>query len=137
MKKIYTSTTALTLGALFGFCLSKGRASDFDTIQNMFLLRDFQLYGVIAVAAGLVMLTLFLVQKFKLKTISGQPIKIVGKVFNKGTVYGSIIFGVGWALTGGCPGTFLVMLGAGKLLALATIVGIMLGAYLEARWVES
>ena len=137
MKNLYSSIISLLCGTLFGIALSKGRASDFDTIQNMFLLRDFQLYGVIAVGSGLVMLLLYCVRKFQLRTISGEPIHIVQKLCNRGTFWGSVIFGIGWSLTGGCPGTFLVMLGEGKALALATIAGILVGTWAEGYFFES
>ncbi len=137
-KNLYTVIAALICGTVFGFSLSKARATDFNTIQNMFLLRDFQLYGVIAVAVALVMSAIFLIQRYRLRTVTGEHIRITPKPWiNKGTLWGSALFGMGWAVSGGCPGTFLAMIGEGKTLAFVTVAGILTGTYLQGRIIDT
>lgn len=124
MKSFYS----LLLGVLFGVALSKAQATDYSTIVNMFLLRDFHLYGVIATAILTVFLGTQSFKKFKIKDIHGKPIEYPLKSIQKGLIFGSIFFGIGWALTGTCPGTAVVQLGEGKLTALISLTGIFIGS---------
>jgi uncharacterized membrane protein YedE/YeeE len=124
MKHIYS----LVLGILFGIALSKALATDYTTIANMFLFRDFHLYGVIVFAIITVFVGTQLFKKFKTKDIYGKPIEFPLKHAQKGLIFGSIFFGIGWAITGTCPGTAVVQLGEGKLTALITLVGIFGGS---------
>jgi len=110
-------------GGLFGFVLSRSGASDYDRIVDMFLLRDPHVAGVIVVAIALAWLGF----------TAWRPAWVKVKPKQAGNLWGGLLFGVGWALTGSCPGTALAQLGEGKLTALATIVGIVLGTALYQR----
>ena len=117
------------LGITFGWILSRSGASDYDYIQRMFLLEDFQLYGIIgsAVVFGAPMLWWM---RRKGKTLDGQPLVFAEKPYHRGVIPGGILFGIGWSLTGMCPGPILVNMGEGKWTAFAAFLGAMCGAYL-------
>jgi hypothetical protein len=120
-------------GALFGFVLSRTGATDYDAIHGMFRLSDLHLFGVIGTAIAVSALAYALVRRFGLRTISGEPITLTKKPVTRGLVAGSLLFGVGWALAGTCPGTALAQIGEGRLAALATAAGILVGAFLAER----
>jgi len=119
----------LVLGTLFGFALSRSGAADYDYIQGMFLFERFQLYGILATGVLLTAPGLWLIKR-RARTLSGTPIEIELKPLNRGTIAGSLLFGVGWSLTGMCPGPILVNIGEGKVYALAALAGAVAGAAL-------
>ena len=121
----------VAFGALFGCLLSRARASDYDAIRGMFLLSDLHLFGVIGVAVVTAAVGLQLIQRSAARSLDGQPIRLACKPYRKAVLAGGLIFGAGWALSGTCPGTALTQLGEGKLYALATIAGILLGTWLQ------
>lgn len=114
----------LALGTLFGFVLSRSGATDYDFIQGMFLLTNLQLFGIIGVAVAVTAAGLVLLKR-RGRALGGAPLKLSPKAFNRGTVAGSILFGVGWSMTGMCPGPVLVNVGEGKLYAIAALVGVL------------
>ena len=120
-------------GALFGFVLSRGRVSDYDTIAGMFRLTDLHLFGVIGAAIATSALGLWLIRRGGNRTISGAPVDVRRKPWQGGVFSGGLMLGAGWALSGACPGTSLVQVGEGKLLALFTVAGIVLGTYVFGR----
>ena len=115
------------LGALFGLVLSRSGAADYDFIQGMFLLTNFQLYGIIGTAVALTAPGLYLLKRYG-RTASGAPIAIELKPLHRGNVIGGVLFGIGWSITGMCPGPILVNIGEGKLYALAALAGALLGS---------
>ena len=119
----------LVLGTIFGFALSRSGAADYDYIQGMFLFERFQLYGILATGVLFTAPGLWLIKR-RARTLSGKPIEIELKPMNKGTIAGSLLFGVGWSLTGMCPGPILVNIGEGKVYALAALAGAVAGAAL-------
>ena len=119
----------LVLGTLFGFALSRSGAADYDYIQGMFLFERFQLYGILATGVLLTAPGLWLIKR-RARTLSGTPIEFELKPMNRGTIAGSLLFGVGWSLTGMCPGPILVNIGEGKVYALAALAGAVAGAAL-------
>lgn len=119
----------LVLGTIFGFALSRSGAADYDYIQGMFLFERFQLYGILATGVLFTAPGLWLIKR-RSRTLSGKPIDIELKPMNRGTIAGSLLFGVGWSLTGMCPGPILVNIGEGKVYALAALAGAVAGAAL-------
>jgi uncharacterized membrane protein YedE/YeeE len=117
-------------GALFGFVLSRGRASDYDTIAGMFRLSDLHLFGVIGGAIATAGVGLWLLRRSGNRTITGAPVELGRKPWQPGAFVGGLVLGAGWALSGACPGTSLVQVGEGKILAVFTVGGILLGTYL-------
>jgi len=108
-------------GTLMGVTLSMGGLSDFEQVHKLFLLQNIPLLLVFVGAIALSMLGFFTIFKNR---------EIPKKVYNSGTVPGSIMFGIGWAMTGACPSIALVQLGEGKLAALLTISGILAGVWI-------
>lgn len=107
-------------GIAMGITLSMGGLSDFEQIHTLFLLQNIPLLLVFAAAIGLSMLGFFTLCRNR---------EITRKPYNGGTIPGSIMFGIGWAMTGACPSIALVQLGEGKMGALLTIVGIVTGVW--------
>ncbi len=118
----------LPFGLAFGFVLSRAGATEYDAIHRMFLLTDLHLVGVIGTAIALSALGFAAIRRWSLRTPSGEPITLVEKPMTSTLVAGALLFGIGWALSGTCPGTALAQIGEGKLAALATFAGILIGA---------
>jgi uncharacterized membrane protein YedE/YeeE len=116
-------------GALFGFVLSRGRVSDYDTIAGMFRLTDPHLFGVIGAAIATAALGLWLIRRGGNRTLTGAPVEVRRRPARPGVFLGGLVLGAGWALTGACPGTSLVQVGEGKVLAISTVTGILVGTY--------
>lgn len=119
----------LVLGTVFGFILSRSGAADYDFIQAMFLFESFQLYGILAVAVTLTGLGLALLKR-RGRTLRGVRLAIELKALHPGNVLGSVLFGIGWSMTGMCPGPIFVNIGEGKVYALAALAGALAGAAL-------
>lgn len=119
----------LAAGVCFGFVLSRSGAADYDFIQGMFLFTNLQLYGIIGTAVVLTAPGLWWIQRRGL-ALSGAPIAFERKALNRGTVVGSVLFGIGWSLAGMCPGPILVNLGEGKLPAIGALAGALAGSAL-------
>lgn len=115
-------------GGVFGFVLSRSGAADYDYIQKMFLFQDLQLYGILAVAVAVTTPGLALVRRLG-RTAGGEAPSLSPKPLHPGNVLGGILFGVGWSITGMCPGPILVNIGEGKLYALAALAGTLVGTY--------
>lgn len=128
MKNLY----ALLLGIIFGVVLVKSEVCSWFRIQKMFRFEETHMYLVICSAVAVGALSVFLVRSLRLRTAQGGLVQIRRKPFNKGTVLGGLIFGMGWAVTGACPGPIYAQLGSGAYQALATFVGAFAGAYLYA-----
>lgn len=122
----------LLIGVLFGIVLTKSEVISWFRIQKMFRFEEAHMYLIIASAVLVGAIGVFLIKRFNVKTIEGEPIVIKEKKWQKGVVIGGIIFGLGWAITGACPGPIYAQIGAGTWLALATFAGALVGAYLFA-----
>ncbi|HEY4155566.1 MAG TPA: DUF6691 family protein [Puia sp.] len=117
-------------GIVFGIILTKSEAVSWYRIQEMFRFQSFFMYGIIgsAVIPGIIIIAL--IKKFRLKDISGIPIRFEPKDKRwKKYVFGGTIFGLGWALTGACPGPVFVLLGYGYSVMLLVIAGALLGTF--------
>lgn len=119
----------LVLGTAFGWVLSRSGAADYDVVQGMFLLEDFRLYGVIGTAVLLTAPGLWWLRR-RGRTLAGAPLALESKPIHRGNVVGGALFGVGWSITGMCPGPIFVSLGEGKLYALGALAGALVGAAL-------
>jgi len=118
-------------GILFGVVMSKSEAISWFRIQEMFRFQSFHMYGIIGTAIILGIISVFIIKKLKLKDVSGKIIVFQNKEPHyRKYIYGGIIFGLGWALTGACPGPMFVNMGYGYLSMLVVIIGALLGTYL-------
>lgn len=113
----------------FGLVLSFSGVCDYDRIQAMFLFEEPDLFLMMGTAVLLTAPGLWLLKRYG-KTAAGTPLTIPNKALHRGNVIGGALFGIGWALTGMCPGPILVNIGAGKIYALAAFGGSLAGAYL-------
>jgi len=95
----------------------------------MFRLQSFHMYGVIGSAVVTGIICVWLIKRFKVKTINGETITIPSKDFNKGQVYGGLLFGFGWALTGACPGPMFAQIGTGALVMIVALASAIAGTW--------
>ena len=101
------------VGIVFGIVFVKAEIISWFRIQEMFKLQSFHMYGVIGTAVGVGALSVALIKKYKIKTLQKETIAINKKPFTKGNIYGGLLFGLGWAMTGACPGPLFAQIGAG------------------------
>lgn len=128
--KWYHNLKYLVAGILFGLLLVKAEVISWFRIQEMFRFQSFHMFGIIGSAVVVGIISIFLIKKFKIKTIYGEPVTIIPKTFNKGQIYGGLIFGFGWAVTGACPGPLFAQIGTG-----ATVIAITLLSAIAGTWV--
>lgn len=121
-------------GVLFGYFLSKAQATDFDAMEDMFRFKSVQLWGVIGMAIFVVSLGLFIFQWIPKPTFSGKDLDWKPMKLRPERILGALVFGVGWALSGACPGTALTQIGEGKLMAFVTVAGILTGVWLYRKF---
>lgn len=119
----------LIVGILFGIVFVKAEVISWFRIQEMFRFQSFHMFGVIGSAVAVGMLSIFLIKKFNIKTIHGEPIKIAPKSFNKGQIYGGLLFGFGWAITGACPGPLFAQIGTGVTVVAVTLLSAIIGTW--------
>jgi uncharacterized membrane protein YedE/YeeE len=119
----------LFIGIIFGTTLIKADAVSWFRMQEMFRFQGFQMYGIFMTAIPTAAISVFLIKKFKIKTMDGEPVYIIKKKFNLGTIFGSILFGIGWALTGTCPGPIYVQIGSGLSIAILTLISALAGTW--------
>jgi uncharacterized protein len=119
----------LIVGVLFGIVFVKAEIISWFRIQEMFKLQSFFMYGVIGTAILVGMLSVYLIKKYNIKTFSGKPITFEKKDFNKGQIFGGLIFGIGWAITGACPGPLFAQIGSGFVVVIITLVSAIFGTY--------
>jgi uncharacterized membrane protein YedE/YeeE len=98
-------------------------------IQEMFRLQSFHMYGVIGSAVITGAISVWLIKKFKIKTLQGESIIFHPKAFNKGQVYGGLLFGLGWAITGACPGPLYAQIGIGSTVIIITLLSAIAGTW--------
>lgn len=126
----------LISGILFGIILVKSEVISWFRIQEMFRLQSFHMYGVIGSAIAVGMVSVFLIKKFRIRSIYGEPIVFADKAFNKGQVIGGLIFGFGWAMTGACPGPIFAQIGSGTTVALVTLLSAIAGTWVYGYFSE-
>lgn len=126
----------LLLGALFGIILIKAEVISWFRIQEMFRLQSFHMYGVIGSAVVTGMISIQLIKRFNIKTIYGEKIKLEDKTFSKGQIYGGLLFGFGWAMTGACPGPLFAQVGMGATVVIVTILSAIAGTWVYGKFRE-
>lgn len=123
----------LLTGIFFGIVLVKAEVISWFRIQEMFRLQSFHMFGVIGSAVLVGMISVWLIKKFKIRTIYHEPIEFVTKKFNKGNIYGGLIFGFGWALTGACPGPLFAQIGSGATVVIITLLSAIAGTWVYGK----
>jgi len=120
----------LLIGILFGIVMTKSEAVSWFRIQEMFRFDSFQMYGIIgsAVVAGIIVVNIL--KRYQIKTIERKKLKLIPKEFSiPRYLFGGIIFGLGWSITGACPGPMFTLLGHGILSILVVIFSSILGTF--------
>lgn len=118
----------LMTGIIFGFLMSHAGATTYDFHAKLFLLENFQLLKVIGTAVVVGIFGVFLLKQFKVKAfLSDEEVDFVKKPYQKGLITGALLFGIGWGMTASCPGTIPAMIGEGKVGAIFTLLGIIIG----------
>jgi uncharacterized protein len=120
------------IGIAFGFVLTKTEVVSWFRIQEMFRFQSFHMYGVIGSAIVVAFISIRIIRRYKVKDRFGNPIVIPPKVWGSGTRYwaGGILFGLGWALTGACPGPIFALFGSG-----ITVMAVVFLSAVAGSWV--
>jgi uncharacterized membrane protein YedE/YeeE len=127
--KWYHNLKYIAVGIGFGIIFVKAEIISWFRIQEMFRLQSFHMYGVIGSAVMVGLISVFLIKKFNIKTIYGETIIFHPKEFNKGNIYGGLLFGLGWAITGACPGPLFAQIGSGAVVILVTLLSAIAGTW--------
>ncbi len=122
----------LFFGIIFGFTLSRVGASDYDLITRMFGGKDFKIALVILTAIIVGAIGMHFIKRLKKPMKNGEMLKINHKELKQFSLLGAAIFGLGWGMSGACPGTVLAQIGEGKLYGLITFFGMLCGTYIYA-----
>jgi uncharacterized membrane protein YedE/YeeE len=117
------------LGVLFGIVLTKSEVISWFRIQEMFRFQAFHMYGVIGSAVVTAAVSLQIIKRLRLRSLSGEAIDIPPKVLGRGTRYwlGGLLFGFGWALVGACPGPLFALIGSGASVIVVVLVSAIAG----------
>lgn len=121
----------LALGIAFGFVLTRSEVVSWFRIQEMFHFQAFRMYGIIGSAVATAALGLAVVKRSGLRSASGEAIAVPAKDLGTGIRYaaGGTIFGLGWALTGACPGPLFALVGAGVPVMVVGIAAALAGTW--------
>ena len=119
----------LVMGTLFGVILTKSEVVSWFRIQEMFRFQSFHMYGVIGSAIIVGILSIQLIKRNRLRTINGEEIRLADKQYSHGVWLGGLIFGLGWAITGACPGPLFAQLGSGVPAAAVMILAALAGTW--------
>ncbi|OXA93129.1 DUF6691 family protein [Flavobacterium hercynium] len=125
----FSNLKYLVVGIAFGIVFVKAEIISWYRIQEMFQLQSFFMYGVIGSAVMVGIISVWLIKKFDIKTIQGEKIEIQPKTFSKGQIYGGLLFGFGWAITGACPGPLFAQIGTGVTVIAVTLLSAILGTW--------
>ena len=124
--------TYCVAGTLFGIVITKGEAISWFRIQEMFRFQGFHMFGIFATALPTAILTVQAIKRWGAHTVRGEPIAIPPKQFGRGIRYvvGGVLFGLGWALTGACPGPLFALLGSGF-----GVIAVAIASALAGTWI--
>ena len=120
------------LGCLFGIVLIKSEVVSWFRIQEMFRFQAFHMYGIIMSAIAVAAISMTLITRTGARTLAGEAISIPPKTLGRGYRYwiGGSMFGVGWALTGACPGPLFALTGGGMSVYAVAVVSALGGTWL-------
>jgi uncharacterized membrane protein YedE/YeeE len=113
----------------FGIVFVKAEIISWFRIQEMFRMDSFHMYGVIGTAVMVGIISVFLIKKYDIRTLNGDKIVIADKPFTKGQIYGGLLFGFGWAITGACPGPLFAQIGSGFAAISVTLLSAIAGTW--------
>jgi uncharacterized protein len=119
----------LLAGVYFGIVLVKAEVLSWFRVQEMFRFQSFHMYGVIGSAVVTGIISVWILKKLKVKSVEQEAIAVTDKKFHKGLIAGGLLFGVGWAITGACPGPIFAQIGLGYGTSVVMLVSAVAGTY--------
>ncbi len=119
----------LIVGIVFGIILVKSEVVSWFRIQEMFRFQGFHMYGVIGSAVIVGALSLLIMKAKKVKSVEGEEIDVKPKNYHHGLIIGGLMFGLGWAFTGACPGPIYAIVGSGYSVFLIVLLSAILGVW--------
>lgn len=132
LVKLIKALRYVFVGAFFGIVLTKAEVVAWHKIRAMFYFQEPDLYLIIGSAVATAALLVALAKRFVPRTPFGEPVEVTPKPMHKGVFYGGFLFGVGWFITGTCPGPVYAQLGGGEFFAVFTLIGALAGVYVFA-----
>ena len=121
---------ALLVGMVFGFLIAAARLHDYDVIHDMLLLRELDVFLLMASAVGTAAPLLFLLRRLGWRTPSGATMVLRRAPVRSHNVVGAVVFGTGWAIAGTCPGPAIAMATGGSVLGIVVMAGLVTGVFL-------
>ena len=130
MRAIIRAVKYIVIGTVFGIIMTKSEAVSWYRIQEMFRFQSFFMYGIIGSAVILGIILVAIIKEYRLKDFYGRPIHLSEKDKRwKKYLIGGSIFGMGWALTGACPGPIYALIGSGALVMIAGLISAIAGTW--------
>ncbi len=124
------ATVYIVLGVFFGIVMSKSEAISWYRIQEMFRFQSFHMYGIIGSALVLGIILIQIIKRYNINSVEGVAMNLAPKEFSVARyLLGGTFFGLGWALTGACPGPIFVLIGQGYLAFLVVLLSAVLGTF--------
>jgi uncharacterized membrane protein YedE/YeeE len=121
----------LFIGILFGITMFKSEAASWFRIYEMFKFESFHMYGIIGSALAIAIIVVQMIKRFKIKSFYGEEINFNTKEKTLSRyIIGGIIFGLGWALTGACPGPMFTLIGVGYFPIIIVIISSIIGTFI-------
>lgn len=129
---VNTLIWSLVLGVYFGVVLTKSEVASWQRVNDMFLFKEPHMFLIIGTGIGVAMVSMFLIKRCGGKSINGKTIQYQPKPWHQGVMFGGMLFGAGWALTGACPGPIYAQIGGGAWMAMFTLAGAICGTFIFA-----
>jgi len=122
-------TGYLVPGTLFGVLLYKSEVISWFRIQEMFRFESIHMYGIIGIAVVTGVFSVMLIKRLQATAFNGETVDIPNKTLHHGNWIGGILFGMGWALTGACPGPLFTHIGAGTSVMIVALASALAGTW--------
>ena len=119
----------LLIGVYFGIVIYKAEVISWFRIQEMFRFQGFHMYGVLGVAVITGAISVIILKRLQLKSLTGKNITFSERPFSKGHIIGGLLFGFGWAMTGACPGPLYALFGSGYFIIGAALLSAIFGVF--------
>lgn len=120
----------LFIGILFGIIMTKSEAISWYRIQEMFRFQSFHMYGIIGSALAVGVVIMQLIKRKKMNNLEGQVIQLNDKKYSiPRYLFGGVLFGLGWALSGACPGPIYTLIGNGFGVFVVVLLSAILGTF--------
>ncbi len=124
---------SLLMGIYFGVVLTKSEVVRWQRVHDMFLFKEPHMYLIIGVGVIVAMVSVMVIKRLHIRNLEGGEYVYTPKPFQMGVVFGGMLFGAGWAITGACPGPVYAQIGGGEWMALFTFSGALVGMFLYAN----